>query len=174
MAEPVVLPYRGIMPRIDPSVYLAPNTVVMGDVEIGPECSIWPGVILRGDMGVIRIGARTNIQDGAIVHVTYGCSGTHIGAGVTVGHMALLHECIVEDRAFIGMRATVLDGAKVESEAMLGACALLPSGKTVGRRELWVGCPAKFHRAIPDEESEGLCDRAREYAELAAVYRTVI
>lgn len=172
MADPLVLPYRGVTPRIHPSVYLAPGVVVTGDVEIGPESSIWPNAVLRGDMGIIRIGARTNIQDGAVLHVSYGGQGCLVGDDVTVGHMALLHDCRIASLAFIGMRSTLLDGARVESYGMLAAGALLTSGKTVGTREVWAGSPAKFLRAVPDEESAILCSRAGEYAALAKAYKS--
>ncbi len=171
MSNPLILPYRGIMPRIHPSAYLASGVVVIGDVEIGEKASLWPNVVLRGDMGAIRVGARTNIQDGSVLHVSYGGKGCLIGNDVTVGHMSLLHDCQIEDWAFIGMHSTLLDNARVESYGMLAAASLLTSGKMVGRRELWAGNPAKFFRAIPDEESAILCSRAGEYAALAKEYK---
>jgi len=171
MADPVVMSHAGKTPRIHPSVYLAPGVVVIGDVEIGPDSSLWPGAILRGDMGEIRIGARTNIQDGSILHMSYGGPGTHVGDDVTVGHGVLLHDCQIEEWAFIGMRAVLLDGSRVKSYGMLAAGALLTSGKTVGAREIWAGNPAKLFRTIPDEESQILCSRAGEYAALAQSYR---
>lgn len=174
MSDPLILPFRGVAPRLDPSAFIAAGAVVIGDVEIGAESSVWPGCVLRGDMGPIRIGKRVNIQDGTVIHITdpsQGGKGTFVGDEVTVGHMALLHDCVVEDRAFIGMRATLLDGAKVESYGMLAAGALLTPGKIVKGRELWAGSPAKFFRAISDEESAALCARAEEYAALARGYK---
>src|SRR5580693_6024893 len=137
---PIILAYRGVMPKIDPTAFIAPGAVIIGDVEIGPETSIWFGCVLRGDVNVIRIGARTNIQDGTVIHVASGLQPARMGAGsgipeggyptiigddVTVGHMALLHACTLADNSFVGMRATVMDGCVVESFAMLAAGALL-------------------------------------------------
>jgi len=173
MTHPLILPFRGILPRIDPSAFIAPGVVVIGDVEIGAESSVWPSCVLRGDMGPIRIGARTNIQDGTIVHVTdasQGGKGTFVGDAVTVGHMALLHDCEVGDGGFIGMRATLLDRAKVEQGGMLAAGSLLTSGKTVGAGQMWAGSPAKFFRAITQEEAAQFASRADEYADLAKTY----
>lgn len=168
---PTILPFRGVMPKIDPTAFVAPGVVLIGDVEIGPEASIWPACVLRGDMGPIRVGTKTNIQDGTIIHVTQGQSGTFIGAGVTVGHMALLHECRVEDGAFIGMRATMLDGACVQAGGMLAAGALLTQGKIVGTGQIWSGSPAKYWRAITPDERTAFLSRAQEYADLAKSYR---
>jgi carbonic anhydrase/acetyltransferase-like protein (isoleucine patch superfamily) len=167
----LILPYRGIMPKIDPSAFIAPGAVVIGDVEIGAESSIWPGCVLRGDMHVIRIGARTNIQDGTVVHVTAGGHGTHIGDDVTVGHMALLHDCTVESRAFIGMKAILMDGAKVESHGVLAAASLLTSGKIVPSGQLWAGSPAKYRRDLTPAENAEFGERAGEYLELMKSYR---
>ncbi len=165
-----VLPYRNIRPRIDPSVFIAPDALVIGDVEIGPESSIWFGCVLRGDMHAIRIGARTNIQDGSVIHVTAGGQGTHIGDGVTVGHMALLHDCTVENGGFVGMKATLMDGAKMETKAVLGAGALLTPGKTVPSGQLWAGSPAKFMREITPAEMVEFGARAQEYVDLSRSY----
>jgi gamma-carbonic anhydrase len=166
-----ILPYRGVMPKIDPSAFVAPGVVVIGDVEIGPESSIWPGCILRGDMHAIRIGARTNIQDGTVVHVTAGGQGTMIGDDVTVGHMALLHDCTVESHAFIGMRAILMDGARVESHAVLAAASLLTQGKVVPSGQLWAGSPAKYKRDLTAAEKEEFGTRSEEYRELMKSYK---
>lgn len=167
-----ILPFRNCVPQIDPSAFVAPQVVIIGDVVIGAGSSIWPGCVLRGDMGPIRIGAKVNIQDGTIVHVTQGAQGTHIGNGVTVGHMALLHDCTVEDGAFIGMRATMLDGSRAESNGMLAAGALLTQGKVVGSGQIWAGNPAKYWRGISPEEHDAFVSRAQEYADLAKDYLT--
>ncbi len=174
MSRPLLIPFKGLAPSVDPSAFIAPGAVVIGDVVIGPESSVWPGCVLRGDMGPIRVGARTNIQDGAVIHITdpsQGGKGTFVGDGVTVGHMALLHDCEVDDGAFIGMRATLLDGAKVEKGGMLAAGALLTSGKTVGAGQIWAGNPAKYWRDVSAEEAEAFRSRAGEYAELARQYK---
>ncbi|MDD3183454.1 MAG: gamma carbonic anhydrase family protein [Alphaproteobacteria bacterium] len=166
-----ILPFRSTHPQIDPSAFIAPQVVIIGDVVIGPEASIWPGCILRGDVGPIRIGAKTNIQDGTIIHVTYGAQGTHIGNGVTVGHCTLLHDCTVEDGGFVGMRATMLDGARVAAGGMLAAGALLTSNEVVETGQVWAGSPAKYWRAITEAERAEFAARADEYAQLARGYR---
>ena len=168
---PLILPYRGVRPIIDPSAFIAPGAVVIGDVIIGAESSVWPGCVLRGDMHVIRIGARTNIQDGTIIHVTAGGQGTHIGDDVTVGHMALLHDCTVENNAFVGMRAILMDGAKIENHGVLAAAALLTQGKIVPAGQLWSGSPAKYKRDLTPAESAEFGSRAAEYVELMKVYK---
>lgn len=173
MTHPLILPFRGLMPQIDPSAFVAPTAMLIGDVVIGAESSVWPGCILRGDMGPLRVGRKSNLQDGTLLHATdssQGGKGVFIGDGVTVGHMAILHDCIVEDRAFIGMRATILDGARVESEGMLAAGALLTPHKVVGRGQIWAGNPAQYFRDIRPEERDGFSSRADEYAQLAQAY----
>ncbi|MDD5585873.1 MAG: gamma carbonic anhydrase family protein [Alphaproteobacteria bacterium] len=167
----LILPYRGVMPMIDPSAFIAPGVVVIGDVEIGAETSVWPGCVLRGDVHVIRIGARTNIQDGTVVHVTAGGQGTHIGDDVTVGHMALLHDCTVESNAFVGMKAILMDGARIESRGVLAAAALLTPKKVVPSGQLWAGSPARFMRDLTPADMAEFGPRAQEYVELMKSYR---
>ena len=166
----LILPYKGTMPRIAKTAFIAPNAVVVGDVEIGPDTGIWFNCMLRGDINFIRVGARTNLQDGTIVHVNGREFATHIGSDVTVGHMCLLHACTIEDGAFIGMQATVMDGAVVESGAMVVAGALVTPGKRVKRGELWAGSPAKYMRPIGEKEIEMMTRIAPEYVELAREY----
>jgi carbonic anhydrase/acetyltransferase-like protein (isoleucine patch superfamily) len=170
--QSIILPYKGIMPTIDPTAFIAPGAAVIGDVTIGPETSVWFGCVLRGDVNVIRVGARTNIQDGTIVHVTSGGQGTHIGSNVTIGHMALLHDCTLEDHAFIGMKSAVIDRAKVESFAMVGSMALVTQDKVVPSGQLWVGSPAKFWRDLKKEEREEIANRADHYVKLANQYKS--
>ena len=124
-----ILPYKDILPKIHDSVWIADNSVVAGDIEIGEDSSVWFGVQMRGDVHEIRIGERTNIQDNAVVHVTRNVSGTYIGDDVTVGHGAILHACRVEDKCLIGMGAIVLDEAVIEEGAMVAAGRLLPLEK---------------------------------------------
>jgi len=181
---PIILPFRGIMPKIHPTAFIAPGAVVIGDVEIGADSSIWFGCVVRGDMQKIRIGARTNIQDGTIVHVATGenppglqgkmpAEGypTIIGDDVTVGHMVLLHACVVESKAFVGMKSIVMDGAKIESKAMLATGGLLTPGKTVPAGELWAGSPAKLWRKLTDDDYAQFDLRSAQYVKLAAEYR---
>jgi carbonic anhydrase/acetyltransferase-like protein (isoleucine patch superfamily) len=168
--------YRGIMPKLGARTYVDPAASVIGDVELGEDASVWPGAVVRGDVERIRIGARTNVQDGAIVHVTHdgpytpGGLPCRIGADVTVGHGAILHACTVEDCCLIGMHATVLDGAVVRRHAFVGAGALVAPGKTVGEGELWVGNPARLLRRLSDREIEALAYSARHYVRLKDEY----
>jgi carbonic anhydrase/acetyltransferase-like protein (isoleucine patch superfamily) len=136
---PLILPYAGKTPRIHPTAWIAPTAVIIGDVEIGPETGIWYGCVVRGDVNEIRIGARTNIQDGTVIHVAAEGQGTYIGDEITVGHMVLLHACTVESNAFVGMKSCVMDGSYVERHAMVAAGALLTPGKRVPSGELWGG-----------------------------------
>ena len=166
----MILRYRDWTPNLDPSVFVADTARVIGNVEIGPRCGIWYGVVVRGDVHEIRIGAETNIQDGTIVHCTRGRWGTYIGKGVTVGHAAVLHGCTIEDGAFIGMQACVMDGAVVETGAMVAAGALVTPGKRVKAGELWAGSPAKMLRPVSPEEAADIPASAQRYANLAAEY----
>jgi carbonic anhydrase/acetyltransferase-like protein (isoleucine patch superfamily) len=183
---PIILTYRGITPKIDPRAFIAPGAVIIGDVQIGPDSSIWFGCVLRGDVNHIRIGARTNIQDGTVIHVASGLQPARMGAAstipeggyptiigddVTVGHMALLHACTLADKSFVGMKAGVMDGCMVEREAMLAAGAVLTPGKTIPKGQLWAGTPAKFLRDLTDADIAQFDLRAEQYAELGAEYR---
>lgn len=141
--------------------------MVIGDVEIGPDSSLWYGTVVRGDVHEIRIGAGTNLQDQCIVHVTRGRFGTRIGDEVTVGHRAVVHGCTVEDGALIGIAAVVLDGARVGAEALVGAGALVPPGMEVPERTLVLGVPARVVRPLSADERELQRQRAREYVETA-------
>jgi carbonic anhydrase/acetyltransferase-like protein (isoleucine patch superfamily) len=183
MSAPLILPYRGVMPQIHPTAFIAPGAVVIGDVVIGPESSIWFGCVVRGDVNRVRIGARTNIQDGTVIHVASGEQPvsahskipkdgypTLIGDDVTVGHMALLHACTVESRGFVGMKSIVMDAAKVSSNSMLATGALLTPGKVVRPGELWAGSPAKFWRTLTDDDLAQFDLRTGQYARLAADY----
>ncbi len=160
----------GIAPRVHPTAFIAPNAAVIGDVEIGPESGVWFGCVIRGDTNTIRIGARSNIQDGTIIHVD-DASPTTIGDDVTVGHAVIIHACTLRDRAFVGMGSTVLDLAVIEEEGMLGAGGLLTPGKVIGARELWTGSPAKLRRLMDAEERRGFDRNAEVYRKLAARYR---
>lgn len=160
----------GIAPRVHPTAFIAPNAAVIGNVEIGPESGVWFGCVIRGDTNKIRIGARSNIQDGTIIHVD-DQAATTIGDDVTVGHAAIIHGCTLKDRAFVGMGSTVLDLSVIEEEGMLGAAGLLTPGKVIGRRELWTGSPAKLRRVMEEAERRGFDRNAITYRELAARYR---
>ncbi|MEC4591420.1 MULTISPECIES: gamma carbonic anhydrase family protein [Nitrospirillum] len=167
--RPTVLPYKGVLPRIHASAFLA-NAIVIGDVEIGEEASLWYNVVVRGDVNQIRIGRRTNIQDGTTVHCTHERFTTVIGDNVTIGHMALLHGCVIEDGAFIGMKACVMDGAVVESGAMVAAGALVTPGKRVKAGELWGGSPARLLRPLTEQDKATLPLTAPHYVRLSRQY----
>src|SRR5215469_13282118 len=161
----------GVTPQVAPDAFIAPSAAVIGDVEIGSETGIWFHCLVRGDLNVIRIGARTNIQDGTIIHVDTGIGAAHIGDDVTVGHNAVIHACTLNNRAFVGISATVLDGAVIEEGGVLGAGGLLTPGKVIGRNELWVGAPAKLMRVMTDEERKRFDRNAVVYRELAVRFR---
>ncbi len=169
----MILPYKGILPTIHDSVFVAPTAVVIGDTVIGEDSGIWFGCVVRGDVNVIRIGKRTNIQDGTIIHVASKGQGTFIGDDITVGHMAVLHACTLEDGCFIGMKACVMDGVTVEPQAMVAAGALVTPGKRVKRGQLWAGSPAKYLRDLTDQELAFFPESARHYAGLARNYLSV-
>jgi carbonic anhydrase/acetyltransferase-like protein (isoleucine patch superfamily) len=169
--QPIILPYKGIYPKIHPTAFIAPGAVVAGDVEIGAETSIWFGCVIRADVNIVRIGARTNIQDGTTIHVTQGGQGTLIGDEVTIGHMVLLHDCTLENRSFVGMQAGVIDKARVESYGMVGAGALVTQNKIVKGGQLWVGNPAKYWRDLKPEERQEIENRAAHYVALGQAYK---
>lgn len=166
-----ILPFGDKHPAIAPDAFLAPNATVIGDTQIGARSSIWFGVVVRGDVNSIRIGSDTNIQDGSIVHVTRAKFATEIGSGVTVGHLALVHGCRLEDHCFVGMQATVMDGCVIESQGMLAAGALLTPGKRIASGELWAGRPAKLMRRLDADELRNITETAAHYARLGAAYR---
>jgi carbonic anhydrase/acetyltransferase-like protein (isoleucine patch superfamily) len=166
-----ILGYGGVAPRIHPSVFLASSCVVVGDVELGEGASIWFGAVVRGDVNFIRIGARTNVQDQAVLHVTGGAWPTVIGEDVTVGHRAVLHGCTVKDRCLIGIGAIVLDGALVGEDSMVGAGALVPPGMVIPPRTLVLGAPARVKRTLGEDDLAGLRASAAHYLEYAARYR---
>ena len=172
--KPLILPFRGLMPKIAPDAFIAPNATIIGDIEIGPQSSVWFSCVLRADDSYIRIGARSNIQDGSIVHESSAPLPTLIGDDVLVGHMVVLHACTLESGAFIGMRSVILDGAVVEGGAMLAAGALLGPGKRVPKGELWGGTPARFMRKLNEREMEELSHGAAHYVEHAAEYKKML
>ena len=171
-----IRPYKDAMPRLAGGVYVDPAAQVIGDVEIGEDASLWPGAVVRGDVHYIRIGARTSIQDGAILHVTHdgpytpGGFPLRVGADVTVGHGAILHACTVGDACLIGMHATLMDGAVIGRHAIIGAGTLVPPGKEVGEGELWLGNPARRVRKLDAAEIERLYYSARHYVKLKNDY----
>ncbi|WCL52842.1 gamma carbonic anhydrase family protein [Gimibacter soli] len=164
-------PYMGRWPVVDDSAFVFHGAQVIGDVEIAANVSIWHNCVLRGDVNHIRIGERTNIQDGTVIHVSTRTHPTIIGRDVLVGHKVMLHACTLEDHAFVGMSAIVMDNARVCTDGMLAAGAMLTPGKTVGSGELWAGSPAKFMRAVTPEETLRNRKMAAHYHRLAEQHR---
>ena len=169
--------FQGVSPVLGEGTYVDEAATVIGDVVLGDDVSIWPGTIVRGDVNYIRIGARTNVQDGSIIHVThdgpYGKPGgfaTVIGEDVTIGHAAVIHACVIEDACLIGMGATILDGATIKKNGFVGAGAVIPPGKTVESGELWLGNPAKCVRKLSEKEIEQLYYSAQHYVRLKDKY----
>ncbi|MBI3441823.1 MAG: gamma carbonic anhydrase family protein [Proteobacteria bacterium] len=167
---PIIKPYKNKFPVIGKNVFVAENAVIIGDVVINDGSSLWYNCTIRGDVNNIIIGQRTNIQDGTVIHVSSTGQGTYIGNDVTVGHMALLHACTIEDGAFIGMQACVMDDAYVESGAMVAAGALVTPGKRVLAGQLWGGSPAKFMRDLTEEEKMYIMYSAVHYVGIAKNY----
>jgi len=176
----LILPHRGVSPKIAEDVFIAETAVVIGDVEIGAGSSIWYGCVLRGDVNRIRVGRNTNLQDGTIVHCnndrngdyreTGGGEPTHIGDDVVVGHMVLNHACTVGDGAFLGLRSVIPDRAVVEPRAMVAAGAVVTPGKPVPSGQLWVGLPPPYCRVLGESEIAEATWFADHYRKLGANY----
>ncbi len=166
----MIRPFEGATPRIAHSAFLAEDVVVIGDVEIGADASIWYGCVLRGDVGPIRIGSSTNIQEGTILHCAPGKQPTVLDSWVTVGHGAVLHGCHIRERSLVGMSATVLDGAMVGEESIIAANALVPPGAVVPPRTLVTGSPARFSRRLTDDDVEWILEHGRHCVEIKAQY----
>ena len=170
-------PYRDALPQVGERVYIDPSAEVIGDVVLGDDVSVWPLTVIRGDVNFIRIGARSNIQDGVVVHVSHdgphaklGGFATVIGEDVTIGHKAVIHACRIEDACLIGMGAIVMDGAVVKKHGFVGAGALVSPGKVVGEGELWLGNPARLVRKLDDAQIEALYYSAQHYVRLKDDY----
>ena len=160
-------PYKGVLPRVAADAFVDQSAQVIGDVEIGAESSVWMNVVLRGDVNTIRVGRRTNIQDGSIVHVMRNTHPTTIGDEVTVGHGAIVHGCTIADRVLIGMGGILLNGVKVGADSIVAAGTLLPEGADVPARSLVMGSPGRVKRTLTDEEVSSI----RWYAENYVKYR---
>jgi carbonic anhydrase/acetyltransferase-like protein (isoleucine patch superfamily) len=150
-----LLPFGDDVPHTSSAAFVAPGTRIIGAVTLGEESSIWYNCVLRGDVGRITVGARTNIQDSTTVHVTSGVGPTIIGADCLIGHLVLLHGCWLHDHSFVGMGAIVMDGCEIEPDGMLAAGAMLTPGKRIPRGQLWTGRPARYARDLTPEEIEG-------------------
>ena len=167
----VIRSYRGQWPKIASSAYVDPAATIIGDVTIGESSSVWPGAVIRGDINTIRIGARTNIQDGAVLHVMREKFGLELGDSVTVGHGAVLHGCKIESRVLVGMGAIVLNGARVGAGSIIGAGTLILEGTAVPPGSLFLGHPGKFHRALTPQDLDGIDRYAARYVEYAETYK---
>ena len=167
-----ILPFDGKMPQIHETAFVAPGARIIGDVTIGPEASVWYNCVLRGDIHRIEVGARSNVQDCSVFHVegqrpdTDG-EPTIIGEDCVIGHMAVVHGCQLEDRAFVGMGAVAMDGARIAEGGMLGAGALLSPGKTIGKGEIWIGRPAKYYRTQDEAQIAKIRFQTERYCKLA-------
>ncbi len=168
--------FSGVSPRVSLSAYVDDAALVVGNVTLGDDVSIWPMTVLRGDVNLITIGAGTNVQDGSVLHVTHehpdipGGFALRIGEKVTIGHRVILHGCTVGDLCLIGMGATVMDGAVLEPKVLLGAGSLVPPGKTLTTGYLWLGTPARKVRALTQNELDWLTYSATHYIELKNKY----
>lgn len=169
--------YQGVWPQLGARVFVDETALVIGRVALGDDASVWPLAVLRGDVERIDIGARTNVQDGCVLHVVHdgpytpGGLGLRVGADVTVGHKAVLHAATIGDRCLIGMGAIVLDGAVIADEVVIGAGSVVPPGKTLATRGLYLGNPARRARELADQEIDRLLYGARQYVALKDRYR---
>lgn len=162
--------FGGTSPVFGRGIFFAETAVIVGDVAIGDQSSIWYGTVLRGDVMPIRVGARTSIQDGTIVHVTSGVSGTAIGSDCTIGHAAIIHACTVEDSCLIGMGAILLDGSRIGAGSLVGAGALVTPGTHIPPGSLVLGAPAMVKRQLTPAERAQIADSAAHYVELTGRY----
>ena len=173
----MVRPFDGIEPTLPASAFVDDSAVVIGDVVLGEDTSVWPTAVIRGDVNRIRIGARTSIQDGSVVHATHdgpytpGGASTTVGDDVTVGHKVILHACTIHDRVLVGMGAIVMDKAVVEADVIIGAGSLVPPGKVLESGYLYVGSPVKQIRPLTEKEKEQLLYSAGYYVKLARRHR---
>lgn len=166
----MILPFIGVSPSFDASNFIAETAAVIGDVHLGTDASVWFSATVRGDVHRIRIGACSNIQDNAVVHVTNGSAPTSIGERVTVGHSAVVHGCTIQDDVLIGMGAILLDNVNVGSHSIIGAGALVTSGITIPERSLVLGSPAKIVRSLTDKEVASIGEYAANYVRYKNIY----
>jgi gamma-carbonic anhydrase len=163
--------YRGVWPKIADSAYVDPAALIIGDVTIGERSSIWPGVIIRGDVHWIRIGARTNVQDGSVLHVMKDEFPLVLGDSVTVGHGVILHGCTVESRVLVGMGSIVLNNARIGEGSIIGAGTLVPEREVVPPGSLFLGHPGRLLRALTAKDLASIEMYATRYVEYAEIYR---
>ena len=166
-----IIPYKSIVPRLHPSVFVAEGARIIGDVEIGKDSSVWFNTVIRGDVNYIRIGERTNIQDNSVIHVTHQKYPTIIGSNVTIGHNAVIHACTIYDYCLIGMGAVVLDDAKVGPTSIVAAGAVVTMRMIIPEGVLVAGIPARVVRELTPEEKKSLVQSAQNYVEYVSTYR---
>lgn len=166
----MIMPYKGISPRIHETAFIVDNASIIGDVEIGERSSVWFNAVVRGDVHYIRIGERTNVQDNCTLHVTKDTYPLIIGNDITIGHNVILHGCTVRDRCLIGMGAIILDNAEVGEDSIIGAGALVTEGMKVPPRSLVLGVPGKVKRELTDEEVARILKSANNYIEYSRNY----
>jgi carbonic anhydrase/acetyltransferase-like protein (isoleucine patch superfamily) len=166
-----IVSYRGLAPKIHPSVFVAEGAHIIGDVEIGKDSSVWFNVVIRGDVHFIKIGEATNIQDNAVLHVTHKTTPLRIGAHVTIGHGAVVHAATIRDFSLIGMGAVVLDNAEVGPYALVAAGAVVLANTVIPEGTMAAGVPAKVVRSLTHEERRSLIQSAQNYVEYVATYR---
>lgn len=152
--KPIILPVRGIEPKIAQSCYIAPNATVVGDVVVGENCSVWFNAVIRGDVNSIRIGSKTNIQDGVVIHATYLKASTTIGNNVNIGHNALIHGCVLKDNVLVGMGAIVMDNAVVEEYVIVAAGSVVLENTVCESGYLYAGTPARKVKPLSDQQKE--------------------
>jgi carbonic anhydrase/acetyltransferase-like protein (isoleucine patch superfamily) len=165
-----LLPHGDAFPEVAESAWVAPGAYVVGAVQLGEESSVWYGAVLRGDTEPIRIGSRTNIQDGCVVHADPGYPAI-VGDECVVGHRAIVHGCEIGDRCLVGMGATILNGARIGNGSIVAAGALVPEGKEFPPHSLIVGIPAKRVKDVSEEQTEDIARGVRTYVERAAAHR---
>ncbi len=156
---PVILPVKGVAPQIPESCFVAPNATIVGDVIMGEECSVWFNAVIRGDVNSIRMGAKVNVQDGAVIHCTYQKTKTNIGNNVSIGHNALVHGCTVADNVLIGMGSIVMDNVEIGPNCIIAAGAVVLEGTKVPAGSIYAGVPAKKVKDISEELQKGEVER---------------
>ncbi|HEY7473459.1 MAG TPA: gamma carbonic anhydrase family protein [Vicinamibacterales bacterium] len=164
-------PYRGRLPVVHPTAYVDASAQVIGDVEIGAESSVWMNAVVRGDVNTIRIGDRSNIQDGTVVHVMHDTHPTRVGDDVTIGHAAIVHGCTIGNRVLIGMGATLLNGAVIGDDSIVAAGTLVTEGFVVPPRSLVMGSPGKIRKTLADEDVAAILEYAANYVRYKKDYR---
>ena len=170
----MILEYKGVAPQLAQSAYLAPGACVVGDVHVGEESSLWFNVVVRGDVNSIRIGNRTNIQDGTVIHVTRDTHPTTIGNDVSVGHSVTLHGCAVHDNCLIGIGAIVLDGAEIGASSLVAAGTVVAPGTKIPPQSLVMGSPGRVKRGLTEDECKNIHSIAGRYLEYQQDYRTQV